>query len=129
MKILTKLTLSLFFSLIISLLCSIDSSIAVPGVAYPACYFSKGDSVTWKWGLGKDNEYFAMAGDWHKSPYTELMMFYTDADLADIGNSCIQSKKYYNLKDYECLGVFAAESSLSSNYPIISKGFAISPGL
>jgi hypothetical protein len=87
-----------------------------------ACYFQKGDSITWYWGLTSDSQWYTLPGSWQTTPYTKLQKFFSTASQSDITQACGNSSTYYGLVGYSLLAAFAADRKAGSNYPIIVGG-------
>jgi hypothetical protein len=92
------------------------------------CYFKKGnDKPFWKWGLNADNSWFVLNGAWQKQEHTKIESFATKTNPNSIRDSCKQSKAYYGYGDYEVVGIYAANSRLSYNYPIYTEDGELRP--
>ena len=87
-----------------------------------ACYFQKGGDVKWYWGLNTDSSWYAMPGDWQKTPQTKLEKFFTTASQSNITSACSNSQTYYGLVGYSLMAAFASQKSAGFNYPIIFNG-------
>jgi len=95
---------------------------AATGSTSLACYFQKGNDITWYWGLTSDSAWYALPGNWQKTTYTKLEKFFSTAAQSDITTACSNSSTYYGLVGYSLLGAFAAQSNVGSNYPIVIGG-------
>ena len=95
---------------------------ASAGTTSLACYFRKGDSTTWYWGLTSDSQWYQLPGAWQTTPYTKLEKFFSTANQNDITQACGYSSTYYGLVGYSLLAAFAAQKNAGYNYPIIVGG-------
>lgn len=95
---------------------------AAAGSASLACYFQKGNDITWHWGLNSDKSWYSMPGEWKKTTYTKLEKFFATVGQNDITNACSNSQTYYGLVGYSLMAAFAAQKSAGYNYPIIVNG-------
>jgi len=92
-----------------------------------ACYFNDDGSISWKWGLKSDNGWYSFTGQWVTTPYTKLTKFSTTTTTYEsIYNSCVNSKKYYDV-DGELFAIFAATSGIGKNYSILLGGGDLFP--
>jgi hypothetical protein len=98
---------------------SIESAVATPTTTSLACYFRKSGSETWYWGLDNSDQYYKLNGEWRPTPYTKIQKFFTQTTKSEIVARAERAKTYYNLEGYELVGIFAADSAVGSNYPIV----------
>ena len=91
------------------------------------CYFQKGNNRLWKWGLQPNNGWFVLNGSWQKTIDTRITYFETPSSADTIRQSCRQSRAYYGYGDYTINGIYAANSSLGSNYPIMARAVVVKP--
>ncbi|HVJ63364.1 MAG TPA: hypothetical protein VM555_11720 [Tahibacter sp.] len=87
-----------------------------------ACYFQKGGDVKWYWGLTSDSQWYALPGDWQKTPHTKLQKFFTTANQGAVTTACANASTYYGLVGYTLQSAFAADKGAGYNYPIIFGG-------
>jgi hypothetical protein len=92
-----------------------------------ACYFQKGNDVTWYWGLNNDNSWYSLNGSWATTPYTKLQKFFTGTSFSEIIAAANNAKAYYSLDGYGLIAVFAASKSAGYNYPIVSGDTELFP--
>jgi hypothetical protein len=98
---------------------TVEEAVASATTTSLACYFSKGGSTTWYWGLNDDNSYYKLNGEWKTTPYTRLKKFFTSTTSSEIRARADKAKSYNNLAGYELVAIFAADSSSGYNYPIV----------
>ena len=98
---------------------TVESGVADATTTSLACYFVKGGSVTWYWGLNNDNSYYKLNGDWKQTPYTKLTKFFTQTSKTDITTAAAKAQSYYGLDGYSLVGIFAADGSSGYNYPVV----------
>jgi|LakMenE01Jun11ns_1017448.scaffolds.fasta_scaffold9754993_2 hypothetical protein len=91
------------------------------------CYFQKGNHRLWKWGLKPNNGWFVLNGSWQKTRDTRITYFATPTSADTIRQSCRQSRAYYGYGNYTINGIYAANSSLGSNYPIYTGAGELRP--
>jgi hypothetical protein len=91
------------------------------------CYFQKGNHRLWKWGLQSNNSWFVLNGSWQKTRDTRITYFATPTSADTIRQSCRQSRAYYGYGNYTINGIYAANSSLGSNYPIYTGAGELRP--
>jgi len=96
-----------------------EEAVATATTTSLACYFSKGDTTTWYWGLNDDNSYYKLNGEWRKTPYTSLRKFFSSTSSSEISARAAKAKDYNNLAGYELVAIFAADSGSGYNYPIV----------
>lgn len=122
MKLTPKTLLSSLSLLALAWVGSISNAHAGnPTYTHTACYFQKGNDLstrTWYWGLKGNNAWYTMNGEWVRTPQTKLMTFEAQTTRNDILSSCANSRRYYDLGGYQVVGVYAADKSTGSNYPI-----------
>jgi hypothetical protein len=96
-----------------------EEAVATATTTSLACYFSKGSSTTWYWGLSDDNSYYKLNGEWKTTPSTRLRKFFTNTTGSEIAARADKAKNYINLSGCELVAVFAADSGSGYNYPIV----------
>lgn len=96
--------------------------VAEAGSTSLACYFQKGSDVKWYWGLTSDSQWFALPGDWQKTPHTKLQKFFTTTNQNAVTSACANSATYYGLVGFTLQSAFAADKGAGYNYPIIFGG-------
>lgn len=89
------------------------------------CYLKTGNERTWQWGLHGDHSWYKLYGHWYRTEDTGITIFRTASSRDEIVSACINSKAYYNKDHYAIDGIYAADSSIGSNYPIEAAGSII----
>ena len=98
---------------------SAEEAVATATTTSLACYFSKGDTTTWYWGLNDDNSYYKLNGEWKTTPWTKLKKFFTTTSSSEITARANKASEYNKLSGYSLVAVFAADSGSGYNYPLV----------
>ena len=92
------------------------------------CYFQQGNNRLWKWGLNANNVSYVLNGSWAKTQYTRIDYFPTPTTAGTIRESCMLSGRYYFPNQrFTVDGIYAANSSVSYNYPIYTPAGQLRP--
>ena len=86
---------------------------------YTVCYFKKGGTTTWHWGLDGRNNWYQILGSWETSiNRTQKYIFKTDTRFKQIYQSCLNSRRYYKKSDYTIIGIYVSNSNIGKNYEV-----------
>lgn len=116
----------IIFKSISALLLIGASTVALADTTYVTCYYN--NDKKWEWGLNKEGGYQQIAGNWKKTPNTNVDQFHvikdwSKKDLADVCKRTLEQKGINS----QVTGIYAADSNAGSNYEIIYKEPAPAP--
>lgn len=96
------------------------SAITLADTTYVTCYYN--DGKKWEWGLNDEGKYQQIAGTWKKNPHTGVYQFDVLKDWSKnrLAGVCKRTLDQKGINS-KVTGIFAADSSIGSNYEIIYK--------
>lgn len=106
---------SIFASLLVGV-----STAALADTTYLTCYYN--DGKKWHWGLNDSGDYQKISGNWKKTQNTNVYQFHVIESWTKqrVANVCKKTLEQKGINS-KVTGIYAADSSVGSNYEIIYK--------